>query len=85
MTNPSDRDTWIHPDLDKNRRAFPQHELMKYVNRHIAWNWEGTQILADGDTLDEVADKLERRGINLSRVVFDYVPDATASQIGGIL
>jgi hypothetical protein len=83
MTNPPDRDTWLHPDLNKNRQAFPPDELKKYWGRHVAWSWDGTKILADGATLGEVADRLQAMGINTSRVVFDYVDDPNeGSQVG---
>ena len=82
MTNPPDRDTWIHPDLNKNRRAFPIEELMKYAGRHIAWSWDGTKILADGATLGEVMDKLDAMKIDGSRVVHDYVDDPNMSYVG---
>ena len=82
MDRPKDLTGWPHPDLDKNRAAFPIEELMKYTGRHIAWSWDGTKILADGATLGEVMDKLETMQVDGSRVVHDYVDDPNVSYVG---
>jgi hypothetical protein len=57
----------------KNRLRFPPEQLLPYAGRHIAWNAEGTCVLECGESFEGLHDKLMARGIDPSRVVFDYV------------
>ena len=66
---------WLPPDHLENRRKVPPEELEKYRGRQIAWNWEGTQVVAAGEDLEEVFQKLDAAGVDASRVVFSYVDD----------
>ncbi|HJT75953.1 MAG TPA: hypothetical protein VJ739_02030 [Gemmataceae bacterium] len=66
------------PDLgrfEENRYKFPPEELIPYAGKHIAWNLEGTRILASGDSPDAVDEKLAAMGIHFSQVVHDYVDE----------
>ena len=56
-----------------NRMRYPLEELERYSGQHVAWNPEGTQILAAGQSLDEVDGKLAQQGIHHSQVVHDYI------------
>jgi len=82
MERPANLDGWPNPDFLKNQSAYPSEELWKHIGKHVAWNWEGTEIIADADTLDELADKVEAMQINFSRVVFDYVDDPNVGFLG---
>jgi hypothetical protein len=82
MDRPTDLEGWPHPDFDKNHRAFPIEELWKHIGKHIAWNRDGTQIVADGATLGEVISKVEALGLKGMQVVFDYVDDPNVSSVG---
>ena len=66
-------DTWLPPEFHENRRNFPGDELMKYAGKHIAWSWDGTQIVASADDMSELDDRVKALGLNPSRVVFSYV------------
>jgi hypothetical protein len=41
---------WPDPDFDRNNTRFPVEELWKYAGQHVAWSWDGTQLLAGADT-----------------------------------
>jgi hypothetical protein len=58
----------------ENTNKFPPEELAKYAGRYVAWNFEGTKILASGDDYDELYANLAAAGIKLSTVVQSYVP-----------
>ena len=73
---------WLDAQHFENRRNFPVPELMKYEGRHIAWSWDGAQILASGKSQEAVEEELKARGVDPSRVVFDYVFPGDVSLIG---
>jgi hypothetical protein len=68
----------------KNRRAFPPEKLLRYAGKHVAWNWEGTRILASGKTIARVFDQLEAAGIDCGQVVFSYVDSGDESSFPSI-
>lgn len=78
---PVDPVPWLDPDAMARRREYPYEKLLPWAGKHIAWNWEGTAILAGADTFDELADQLNRAGVNTSRVVFDYVDEPGATYL----
>jgi hypothetical protein len=64
---------WPHPDFHENRLKAAQEILDQYENQYVAWNYEGTQILAgaaDRETLDSELDAL---GVDMNRVVYEYL------------
>jgi len=75
---------WLDARHFENRRNFPAQELAKYAGRHIAWNWDGTQVLASGETLDAVEEQLQTQGVDPAHVVFDYVVPDDVTLIGPI-
>ncbi|HYT90796.1 MAG TPA: DUF5678 domain-containing protein [Gemmataceae bacterium] len=58
----------------ENTMKFPPEELAKYEGRYVAWNLEGTQILASGADYGELYRNIAAAGLKLSRVVGSYVP-----------
>jgi hypothetical protein len=66
-------DSWLSASFFENRRNFPPDELMKYAGKHVAWSWDGTQIVASADDDPELVEKVKTLGLNPSRVVFSYV------------
>jgi hypothetical protein len=60
-------------EFDRNRSAFPPEELAKYEGKYVAWNLEGTQILASGDNDRQVFEALKAAGLDPSQAVFSYV------------
>ncbi len=73
---------WLDAQHFENQRNFPPEELMKYEGRHIAWSWDGAQILASGKSQEAVEEELKALGVDPSRVVFDYVFPGDVSIIG---
>ena len=37
---------WTNPVFIKNQAEFPPEELLNHGGLHIAWSWDGSQILA---------------------------------------
>jgi hypothetical protein len=72
---------WLGPEFFENRHKYPIDELVKYEDQHIAWSWDGTRILANASTEEELGRKLGAAGIDPSRVVFDYAPRGDVSQL----
>ena len=80
-TPPSNTGThdWPHPDFTRNRSQVPLDELRKWVGKHVAWNWEGTRIVAGAETPEGLIDELRRAGVDPGHVVFGYVDDPGVS------
>jgi hypothetical protein len=68
---PADASDMEH--FNENRTRYPLDLLIPYEGRHVAWSLDGTRILADGEDMDAVEDKLVELGIQPNRVVFDYI------------
>ena len=73
MTTPRPDAPQLDPNFHRNRENFPQDELLKYVDPHVAWSMDGTHILASGETREEVSQRLQAAVIPLDRVVRGYV------------
>jgi hypothetical protein len=58
----------------KNRNAFPPEERAKYHGKYVAWNLEGTAIVASGHDDREVLEAARASGWGPEQVVFSYVP-----------
>jgi hypothetical protein len=67
------------PLFDKNRRKFPPDQLVPYWGKQVAWNADGTRIVASGDTGEEVDRQLDALGIPYSHVVYDFIYDPNVS------
>jgi len=65
----------------RNRANFPEAELERYWGRHVAWNFEGTRILADGATMKELFARLDEMGIDPCATVSDFIRDPDTSYI----
>ena len=61
--------------FNQNRVLHPPEDLLPYANQHVAWTADGTRLLTNGLTEDEVEEKLVAMGINPNQVVFEYIPD----------
>ena len=73
---------WTEARFLENQRKFPPAELLRYHGQHIAWSWDGAQILgaaADRRALDQ---QLRDAGIDPLQVIHDYVEDPNLSHLG---
>jgi hypothetical protein len=60
--------------FDLNRRQIPWEQLAPYAGQHVAFNPEGTRVVASGSDHEAVFSELEKLGIKVGEVVFDYIP-----------
>ncbi len=72
---------WIDPCFLENQRKFPADELLRYQGQHIAWSWDGLQILAADAERRALDQKLRNKGIDPLKVIHDYVEDANLSYL----
>ena len=71
-----EKNQWPWMDLgtyNKNRPNFPADELIPYEGKQVAFNVEGTRILASGDTVEEVYKQLDAAGIGHDQIVISYI------------
>jgi hypothetical protein len=61
--------------FDRNRMEFPDDQLEPYWGMFVAWNAEGTAIVAAGKTREEVFQQLRELGIPPGATVGDFIPD----------
>ena len=65
-----------------NRARFPLDRLLRHVGQWVAFNAEGTDIVASGADMDALMDRLAELGIDWQAVVLERV-DEGDSCIGG--
>jgi hypothetical protein len=58
-----------------NRRKIDPDSLVPYMGKHIAWNGDASQVVAFGDSLEEVFTKLDQLGIRNELVVHEFLED----------
>ncbi len=66
-------DNWVPACFAENQQKFPFEELLKYTGQHVAWSWDGTQIVASAPDIDTLYERVAAAGIPSNRVVLDYV------------
>lgn len=60
--------------FNENRNKVPYEETAKYAGMEVAWDLEGTRIIAAAATFEDLLRVLESNGIALGQVVLSYVP-----------
>jgi hypothetical protein len=61
-------------DFAKNRAKFPLADLIAHRGEWIAFNADGTSIVAGAATLELLEERLKALGIDGQSVVFESVP-----------
>ena len=61
-------------DYIRNMNAKTPEELAPYAGQHVAFNDEGTRVVAHGEDDEAVYSMLAKLGIEPSAVVFSYIP-----------
>lgn len=64
---------WIGKDFFDNQAKLTAEDMKPYAGFFIAWSWDGTRVLASGQSELEVYDKLIEQGADINRVVYDYI------------
>lgn len=64
---------WPGPDFDRNRDLVPTAKRNKWAGRHVAWNWDGSHIVAGADSLPALLAELRQRNVDPATVVFDFI------------
>jgi hypothetical protein len=64
---------WLTREFFENRRKFPQEELLKYAGKHVAFSWDGTRIVASGDSYEDLERNMAALGVDPERVASEYV------------
>jgi hypothetical protein len=72
---------WTDPSFLENQRRFPMAELSRYHGQHIAWSWDGSQILAADADRRALDQKLRDAGIDPLQVIHDFVEDPNLSYL----
>lgn len=64
--------------FETNRSRFPAEQLLPLAGKHVAWSADGTRVVASADDRAGLYAQLERAGVPVDQVVFDYIdpPDA---------
>lgn len=75
--------TFIPNDHYRNRSRVPESELQKYYGKEVAWNLEGTKVLASGDNPLDVCSAIQKAGLTSDDVVLAYVPFPDEVLMGG--
>ncbi len=65
------------------RHCYPLEKLIPYEGFHVAWSLEGVEIVATGNSMEDVGNKVEAAGLPPNRVVYDYIDGPGASVMGG--
>jgi hypothetical protein len=69
----------------KNRRAFPLEELEKYAGQWVAWESDGSRIVAASSQSEEaLIAQLRAMGKDPLQLVFDYIPGLDETILGSL-
>ena len=71
-------------DFHESWRNFPQEKLVPYQGKYVAWSPDGKQILASGDSEEEVEERLREAKIDPSQVVGEYIIPSDITLLGGL-
>jgi hypothetical protein len=61
--------------FNENRGRFPPEQLLPYTGQYVAWSLDGTRILTNANSEEELEQKLVAAGIDPSQVVGEFFPD----------
>jgi hypothetical protein len=69
--------------FQKNRQEFPPAELARYAGKYVAWDPDGTHILASSEDELQLANAVRAAGHNSADVLIAYVPAEDEVLLGG--
>ena len=73
---------WVDAQFLENQQKFPTAEWLRYQGQHIAWSWDGSQILAADADRRALDQKLRDASIDPLQVIHDFVEDPNLSYLG---
>ena len=68
----------------QNRERWTEEQLRPYYGKEVAWNLEGTQIVASADNDGDLFQAVLDAGADPEQVVFSYVPYPDEVMLGGM-
>jgi hypothetical protein len=63
----------------RNRDQFPDEDLVPFWGLQVAWNTEGTRVVATGATHELLYRHLKTAGIDPCQVVVEFIHDPDVS------
>lgn len=63
-----------------NQSLRAVESLTPYLGKHVAWSFDGLQVLAVGDTAEELYARVQAAGI--TEYVTEYIPRADSGPFG---
>ena len=70
--------------VSENCERWTEEQLRPYHGKEVAWNLEGTQIVASADNDGDVFQAVLDAGYDPEQVVFSYVPYPDEVMFGGV-
>ncbi len=68
----------------QNRERFPATDLIPYDGQWVAFSTDGRQIVASGDSIGEVSERVGAARLDLDEVVLERIEIETGDiQLGG--
>jgi hypothetical protein len=67
----------------RNRSLFPPSELEKYAGKYVAWNPDGTQIIASDADPIKLTEAVKASSYDATEVVLSFVPLSDNGMLGG--
>jgi len=58
-----------------NRAAYPPEQLLPFRDKVIAWDGDGSEILAVADSFKELCAIMDAEGIDASQVSIEWIPN----------
>ena len=69
--------------FQKNRQEFPPEVLARYAGQYVAWDPDGTRILASDEDELQLANAILAAGHNSAEVLIAFVPAEDLVVLGG--
>ena len=69
--------------FQKNRQEFPPEVLVRYAGQCVAWDPDGTRILASDEDELQLANAILATGDNSAEVLIAFVPAEDLVVLGG--
>lgn len=76
MSQTSNRVVFDHDAYIDNRNRWTYEQFIPYMGQWVAWNGDGTSIVAHHPDFAEVARRTDELGYASDEVLLDYIPGA---------